>query len=76
VPSRVWIGQMLCSLEDGGALIIVGLDPRDETVEALVPTEGKSRLDEGQLTVAISNFKLGLPVKRQLNFDLRQGQCR
>ncbi|HEY6302263.1 MAG TPA: MMPL family transporter [Terriglobales bacterium] len=57
----------------GGALIIVGLDPRDETVEALVP-KLRARADwmEGQLRSQYPKIKLEITGETPLNFDLRK----
>jgi RND superfamily putative drug exporter len=58
---------------NGGALIIVGLDPHDETVEALVP-KLRARADwmEGQLRPQYPNIKLGITGETPLTFDLRK----
>ena len=58
---------------NGGALIIVGLDPHDETVEALVP-KLRARADwmEGQLKSQYPNIKLEITGETPLNFDLRK----
>jgi RND superfamily putative drug exporter len=58
---------------NGGALIIVGLDPHDETVEALVP-KLRARADwmEGQLRSQYPNIKLEITGETPLNFDLRK----
>jgi putative drug exporter of the RND superfamily len=58
---------------NGGALIIVGLDPHDETVEALVPRL-RARADwmEGQLRSQYPDIKLGITGETPLNFDLRK----
>src|ERR1700691_288977 len=58
---------------NGGALIIVGLDPHDETVEALVP-KLRARADwmEGQLRSEYPNIKLKITGETPLNFDLRK----
>src|SRR5579863_9528492 len=58
---------------NGGALIIVGLDPRDETVEALVP-KLRARADwmEGQLRSRYPNIKLEITGETPLTFDLRK----
>ncbi|MGB6632603.1 MAG: MMPL family transporter, partial [Terriglobales bacterium] len=58
---------------NGGALIIVGLDPHDETVEALVP-QLRARADwmEGQLRSQYPNIKLRITGETPLNFDLRK----
>jgi RND superfamily putative drug exporter len=58
---------------NGGALIIVGLDPHDESVEALVP-KLRARADwmEGQLRSQYPNIKLGITGEIPLTFDLRK----
>ena len=58
---------------NGGALIIVGLNPHDETVEALVP-QLRARADwmEGQLRSEYPNIKLEITGETPLNFDLRK----
>src|SRR5271163_3848151 len=58
---------------NGGALIIVGLDPHDETVEALVPKlRAKADMMEGQLKSQYPNIKLEITGETPLNFDLRK----
>jgi len=58
---------------NGGALIIVGLDPHDETVEALVPKlRTKADWMEGQLRSQYPNIKLGITGETPLTFDLRK----
>jgi putative drug exporter of the RND superfamily len=58
---------------NGGALIIVGVDPRDKTVEALVPTlRAKADWMEGQLRSQYPNIKLGITGEIPLTFDLRK----
>ena len=58
---------------NGGALIIFGLDPHDETVEALVPKlRAKADWMEGQLRSQYPNIKLGITGETPLNFDLRK----
>ncbi len=58
---------------NGGALIIVGLDPHDETVEALVPKlRAKADWMEGQLRSQYPNIKLQITGETPLNFDLRK----
>src|SRR6202451_3012913 len=58
---------------NGGALIIVGLDPRDETVEALIP-KLRTRTDwlEDQLRSQYPSIKLEITGETPLNFDLRK----
>jgi RND superfamily putative drug exporter len=58
---------------NGGGLIIVGLDPPDETVEALVPKlRAKADGMEGQLRSQYPNIKLAITGETPLNFDLRK----
>jgi putative drug exporter of the RND superfamily len=58
---------------NGGALIIVGLDPRDQAVEALVP-KLRERADwmEGQLRPKYPDIKLAITGESPLTFDLRK----
>src|ERR1700722_18828521 len=63
----------LFSGSNGGTLIIVGLDPHDETVEALVPKlRAKADWMEGQLRSQYPNIKLEITGETPLNFDLRK----
>jgi RND superfamily putative drug exporter len=58
---------------NGGALIIVGLDPHDESVEALVPQlRAKADWMEGQLRSQYPNIKLEITGETPLNFDIRK----
>jgi RND superfamily putative drug exporter len=59
--------------DHGGALIVVGLDPHDESVEAMVP-KLRARADwmEGQLRSQYPNVKLQITGEAPLNFDLRK----
>jgi len=58
---------------NGGALIIVGLDPHDKAVEALVPTlRAKADWMEGQLRSQYPNIKLEITGETPLTFDLRK----
>jgi putative drug exporter of the RND superfamily len=58
---------------NGGALIIVGLDPDDKAVEALVPIlRAKADWMEGQLRSQYPNIKLGITGETPLTFDLRK----
>ncbi len=58
---------------NGGALIIVGLDPHDESVEALVPTlRAKAAWMEGRLRSQYPHIKLEITGETPLNFDLRK----
>src|SRR6516164_7666708 len=63
----------LFTANNGGALIIVGVDPHDETVEAFVPTL-RARADwmEGQLRSQYPNIKLEITGETPLTFDLRK----
>jgi len=58
---------------NGGALMIVGLDPHVENVESLVP-KLRARVDwmEGQLRSQYPNIKLEITGETPLNFDLRK----
>ena len=57
----------------GGALIIVGVDPPDETVEALIP-KLRARADwmEGQLRSQYPHIKLEITGETPLTVDLRK----
>jgi len=72
VSSLDWPDSLFTG-NNGGALIIVGLDPHDETVEALVP-KLRARTDwmEGQLRSQYPNIKLEITGETPLNFDLRK----
>ncbi len=57
---------------NGGALIIIGLDPHDET-EALIPElRAKAEWMQGQLRSQYPNIKLEITGETPLNFDLRK----
>src|SRR5579862_57981 len=57
---------------NGGALIIIGLDPHDET-ETLIPKlRAKAEWMEGQLRSQYPNIKLEITGETPLNFDLRK----
>ena len=59
--------------DNGGALIIVGLDPHDETVEALIPKlRARAAWMEGQLRSQYPNIKLEITGEAPLTFDLRK----
>ena len=72
VSSLDWPDSLFTG-DNGGALIIVGLDPHDEAVEALVP-KLRARADsmEGQLRSQYPNIKLEITGETPLNFDLRK----
>jgi RND superfamily putative drug exporter len=59
--------------KDGGTLIIVGLEPRDRSVEALIPRL-RARADsiENQLRAQFPAIQLQLTGETPLNFDLRK----
>jgi RND superfamily putative drug exporter len=59
--------------DNGGALIIVGLDPHDENFEKLVPNL-RARADwmEGQLRSQYPDIRLEITGETPLNFDLRK----
>jgi putative drug exporter of the RND superfamily len=57
----------------GGALILVGSDPRDEAVEALVPQiRAKADWMEGQLKSRYPKIKLEITGEAPLTLDLRK----
>jgi len=59
--------------KNGGALIIVGLDPHDKAVEALVPVlRAKADWMEGQLRSQYPNINLEITGETPLTFDLRK----
>jgi RND superfamily putative drug exporter len=67
LPDPVFTGN------NGGALIIVGLDPHDEAVEALVPKlRAKADWMEGQLRSQYPKIKLEITGETPLAFDLRK----
>src|ERR1700692_1914859 len=72
VSSLDWPDPLFAG-DNGGALIIVGLDPHDKSVEALVP-ELRAKADwmEGQLKSQYPNIKLGITGETPLTFDLRK----
>src|ERR1700691_632896 len=58
---------------NGGALIIVGLDPHDKTVEALVPIlKAKATWMEGQLRSQYPDIKLEITGETPLSLDLQK----
>src|SRR5499425_2053702 len=59
--------------DNGGALIIVGLDPHDETVEALVPKlQARADWMEGQLRSQYPNINLEITGETPLTVDIRK----
>src|SRR6201998_1437962 len=72
VSSLDWPDPMFTG-NNGGALIIVGLDPHDKAVEALVPIlRAKADWMEGQLRSHYPNIKLEITGETPLTFDLRK----
>jgi RND superfamily putative drug exporter len=72
VSSLDWPDSLFTG-DNGGALIIVGLDPHDEAVEALVPKlRVKADWMEGQLKSQYPNIKLEITGETPLTFDLRK----
>src|SRR3984885_13917334 len=58
---------------NGGDLIIVGLDPHDKTVEALVPIlKAKATWMEGQLRSQYPDIKLEITGETPLSLDLQK----
>jgi RND superfamily putative drug exporter len=72
VSSLDWPDSLFTG-NNGGALIIVGLDPHDESIEAMIP-KLRARTDwlEGQLRSQYPNVKLEITGETPLNFDLRK----
>ncbi len=59
--------------ENGGALIIFGLDPQNDDFEKLVPSlRAKTDWMEGQLRSQYPDIKLEITGETPLNFDLRK----
>ena len=66
-PDPLFVGS------NGGALIIVGLDPHGEAFEALVPRlRAKADWMEGQLRSQYPDIKLEITGETPLTFDLRK----
>src|SRR5271165_1704101 len=73
ISSVDWPDPMFTGDNNGGALVLVGLDPHDESVEALVPRlREKADWMEGQLRSQYPNIKLQITGETPLNFDLRK----
>jgi len=72
VSSLDWPDPLFTGI-NGGALIVVGLDPHNEAVEALVPNL-RARADwmEAQLRSRYPNIRLKITGETPLNFDLRK----
>jgi len=71
VSSLDWSDPLFTG-DNGGALIIVGLDPRDQ-VDALVPKlRAKADWMEDQLRSQYPDIKLEITGESPLNFDLRK----
>ena len=72
ISSVDWPDPMFTG-DNGGALIIVGLDPHDKSVESLVP-ELRAKADwmEGQLRPQYPNIKLQITGETPINYDLRK----
>src|ERR1051325_1939483 len=72
ISSLDWADPLFTG-ENGGALLIVGLDPHDKNVEALVPIlRAKADWMEGQLRSQYPNIKLEITGETPLTFDLRK----
>jgi RND superfamily putative drug exporter len=72
VSSVDWPDPMFTG-NNGGALIIVGLDPHDKSVEALVPVlREKADWMEAHLRSQYPNIKLGITGEMPLTYDLRK----
>src|ERR1700722_9838726 len=72
VSSLDWPDSLFTG-NNGGALIIVGMDPQDKTVEALIPSlRARTNSLEGQLRSQYPDIKLEITGETPLNFDLRK----
>jgi RND superfamily putative drug exporter len=72
VSSLDWPDPLFAG-NNGGALIIVGLDPHGEAFEALVPRlRAKADWMEGQLRSQYPDIKLEITGETPLTFDLRK----
>jgi RND superfamily putative drug exporter len=72
VSSVDWADPLFTG-NNGGALIIVGLDPHDKAVEDLVPIlRAKADWMEGQLRSKYPNIKLQITGETPITFDLRK----
>ncbi len=72
VSSLDWPDPLFAG-NNGGALIIVGLDPQRKNVEALVPElRARAGWMEGQLKSQYPDIKLGITGEPMLTFDLRK----
>ena len=71
--SEYGLADPLFTGNNGGALIIVGLDPHDANFETLVPIlRAKADWMEGQLRSQYPNIKLEITGETPLTFDLRK----
>src|SRR5271154_4333000 len=72
VSSLEWPDPLFTG-DNGGALIIVGLDPHDQNFEKLVPNlRAKADSMEGQLRAQYPDINLEITGETPLNFDLRK----
>jgi putative drug exporter of the RND superfamily len=72
VSSADWPDPLFTG-DNGGALIVVGLDPHDGAVEALIPKlRAKADWMEGQLKSQYPNIKLQITGEAPLTFDIRK----
>src|ERR1700757_4785479 len=72
VSSLDWADPLFTG-KNGGAVIIVGLDPHDKTVEGLVPVlRAKADWMESQLRSQYPNINLEITGETPLTFDLRK----
>ncbi|WP_263352981.1 MMPL family transporter [Acidicapsa acidisoli] len=76
VLSRMDLSDPVFLGKGGGTLIIVGLDPGNGSVEALVPKlRAQTRWMENQLRGRFPAIKLELTGETPLNFDLRKASA-
>ncbi|HEX4001093.1 MAG TPA: MMPL family transporter [Candidatus Acidoferrales bacterium] len=73
VSSVDWPDPLFTGNNGSGALIIVGLDPRNKNFEALIPVlRAKANWMEGQLRPQYPKIKLEITGETPLTFDLRK----
>jgi putative drug exporter of the RND superfamily len=73
ISSVDWPDPLFTGENGGGALILVGLDPHDQAVEALIPVlRAKADSMESQLRSQYPNIKLEITGEAPLTYDIRK----
>ena len=71
-PTLDWPDPLFTG-NNGGGLILVGLDPKNENFQSLVPTlRAKADWMEGQLKSQYPNINLEITGETPLTYDLRK----